>query len=201
MPGCGWPKFYNGWGWRSASLSLPLGSRASFAAFRCPRTALNIVRTARATTGAPDFAGAQRQAVTKSAGLCDLSHGIFPGNSLNDRFDGVSDHISREDRMSRLCRTAVAALTFAMIGVVGLALGTSTIVAADLAIVPRPSRIQHPSAPASSVMRLEEFAKGPNASCTAWTDGCRSCGSSPDGVFCSNVGIACQPSEPRCTRR
>ena len=82
--------------------------------------------------------------------------------------------------MSRLCRTAVAALAFAVIGVVGLALGTSAIVAADLAVVPGPSRTQHPSAPASrgnAVMRLEEFAKGPNASCTAWTDGCRSCGS------------------------
>jgi hypothetical protein len=105
--------------------------------------------------------------------------------------------------MSRVRRIAVAALTFAMIGVVGLTLGMSTIVAADLAVVPGPSRTQHPSAPASrgnAVMRLEEFANGPNASCTAWTDGCRSCGRGPDGVFCSNVGIACQPSAPRCTR-
>jgi hypothetical protein len=34
----------------------------------------------------------------------------------------------------------------------------------------------------------------------AWTDGCRACGRNPDGVFCSNVGLACQASEPRCTR-
>jgi hypothetical protein len=33
--------------------------------FRAPRTALNIVRTARAITGAPDFAGAWRQAAVK----------------------------------------------------------------------------------------------------------------------------------------
>jgi hypothetical protein len=105
--------------------------------------------------------------------------------------------------MSRLCRTMLAALAFAMIGIIGLALDTRTTFAADLAIVPRPSRTQHPGAAApksDAGVRLEEFAKGPNASCTAWTDGCRSCGSGPDGVFCSTAGIACQPSRPHCTR-
>src|ERR1700733_10718497 len=81
-----------------------------------------------------------------------------------------------------------------------LGLGTVSTFAADLAIVPRHSGHQHPGADTSAPdagTRLEEFAKGPNASCTAWTDGCRSCGKGPDGVFCSNVGIACQPSQPR----
>jgi hypothetical protein len=37
----------------------------------------------------------------------------------------------------------------------------------------------------------------PDASCVAWTDGCRNC--TKDG--CSNIGIACQPSEVRCLSR
>jgi hypothetical protein len=87
-------------------------------------------------------------------------------------------------------------------GFLALGLGTVSTFAADLAIVARRSGHQHPSAGTSKPdtgTRLEEFAKGPNANCTAWTDGCRSCGKGPDGVFCSNVGIACQPSQPRCS--
>ena len=89
-----------------------------------------------------------------------------------------------------------------------LALGADLAVAADLAVIPRHSGHQHPdtvtskpdtSKPATE-MRLEEFAAGANASCTAWNDGCRSCGKGPSGVFCSNVGIACLPSQPQCTR-
>ena len=89
---------------------------------------------------------------------------------------------------------------FALAGL--LALGTELTFAADLPVVSRNSARQHPSAGASkpdTETRLEEFAKGPNASCTAWTDGCRSCGKGPEGVFCSNIGIACQPSQPRCS--
>jgi hypothetical protein len=38
--------------------------------------------------------------------------------------------------------------------------------------------------------------------CTAWTDTCRHCErSDTDAVFCSNIGIACQPAEVTCTRR
>jgi hypothetical protein len=33
--------------------------------------------------------------------------------------------------------------------------------------------------------------------CYAWSDGCRICTSG----FCSNIGIACQPSDIRCTQR
>ncbi len=88
----------------------------------------------------------------------------------------------------------------------GLALG-SGLYAADLVVVPGHSDGKPHSAPKdtsriNSGMPLEEFAKGPNAACTAWTDGCRTCGKGSDGgVFCSNVGIACQRTEPRCTRQ
>ena len=103
-----------------------------------------------------------------------------------------------------LRRWAAIVGLFALTGLLGLALGTELAFAADLAVVPRNSARQHPGAGASkpdTETRLEEFAKGPNASCTAWTDGCRSCGKGPEGVFCSNIGIACQPSQPRCSRR
>ena len=104
--------------------------------------------------------------------------------------------------VARLGREVFSAL--ALIGLLGLPGGTRLTSAADLSLVPRHSKTNDLGAPASKVdadLRLEGFAKGPNATCTAWTDGCRSCGNGPDGIFCSNVGIACQPSEPHCTRR
>jgi hypothetical protein len=86
----------------------------------------------------------------------------------------------------------------------GLALG-SGLYAADLAVVPvhsgsKPHSSLKDTSRINSGTPLEEFAKGENAACTAWTDGCRTCGKGREGVFCSNVGIACQPSEPHCTR-
>jgi hypothetical protein len=101
--------------------------------------------------------------------------------------------------MPRLCR--IAAIVTLL--VLGLDPGTRSALAADLPLVPGHSQTRHREAPASKAgvePRLEEFAKGPHAACTAWTDGCRTCGRNPDGVYCSNVGIACLPSEPRCTR-
>jgi hypothetical protein len=97
-------------------------------------------------------------------------------------------------------RTAVIVITLALIVLLGSTLGKGSIFAADLSLLPRHSESRSPDASAKTESRLEDFAKGPNAACTAWTDGCRSCGSGPDGVFCSNVGIACQPSKPRCSR-
>jgi hypothetical protein len=93
----------------------------------------------------------------------------------------------------------------AIIGVAALigliALSTGLAFAADLAIIPRHSHHHTTVAPKPDTeTQLEEFATGANAGCTAWTDGCRSCGKGPSGVFCSNVGIACQPSQPQCTR-
>jgi hypothetical protein len=38
--------------------------------------------------------------------------------------------------------------------------------------------------------------------CAAWTDSCRTCLREADNtVVCSNIGIACQPAEVRCTAR
>jgi hypothetical protein len=100
--------------------------------------------------------------------------------------------------MPRLCQIAAIVILL----VLGLSPGTRPAFAADLPLVSGHSQI-HREAPASSggvETRLEKFAKGPHATCTAWTDGCRTCGRNPDGIYCSNVGIACLPSEPHCTR-
>ena len=88
-------------------------------------------------------------------------------------------------------------------GFLGFALGRESAFAADLAVIPRHIGHPHHGADISkpdAEKRLEEFATGTNANCTAWTDGCRSCGKGPEGVFCSNIGIACQPSQTRCSR-
>lgn len=38
--------------------------------------------------------------------------------------------------------------------------------------------------------------------CIAWTDQCRSCERGEnDAIFCSNIGIACQPAAITCSRR
>jgi hypothetical protein len=106
--------------------------------------------------------------------------------------------------MSISGRTVVIIGLLALTGALALTLSTGSS-AADLPMVPRHSPIKRLPLPKDasrmdSGMRLEEFAHGPNAACTAWTDGCRSCGKGADGVFCSNVGVACVPTEPRCTR-
>jgi hypothetical protein len=105
--------------------------------------------------------------------------------------------------MPRRFRVAVTVVVFSMTGLSSLTLGSRPILAADLPLVIKHSKAPHVTAPVSkdnAEPRLEEFAKGLNASCTAWTDGCRSCGSGASGVFCSTPGIACQSSEPHCTR-
>jgi hypothetical protein len=40
-----------------------------------------------------------------------------------------------------------------------------------------------------------------DAACMAWTDGCRTCMRTGADVVCSNIGIACQPGQDRCTAR
>jgi len=101
--------------------------------------------------------------------------------------------------MSLRYRTAIVGW-FALAGLFSLALDMGSAFAADLPLIPRHSRTQHPATSKPDTGRLEDFAKGSNAGCTAWTDGCRSCGKGPEGVFCSNVGIACLPSQPHCSR-
>ena len=100
--------------------------------------------------------------------------------------------------MSLRYRTAILGL-FALTGSLVLDIGSAF--AADLPLIPRHSRTQHKATPESDAGRLEDFAKGANAGCTAWTDDCRACGKNPGGVVCSNVGIACLPSRPHCTRQ
>jgi len=40
----------------------------------------------------------------------------------------------------------------------------------------------------------------PAPTCIEWTNGCRLCRLADDGTpACSNVGIACQPKDSRCT--
>ena len=64
--------------------------------------------------------------------------------------------------------------------------------AADVDVKPPPE----PAAPAASV-----FAP-PDASCVAWTDGCRVCRKPETGeTVCSNVGPACIPQAIQCTQR
>jgi hypothetical protein len=40
-----------------------------------------------------------------------------------------------------------------------------------------------------------------DAACVAWTDGCRTCKRTGADIVCSNIGIACQPGQDRCTAR
>ncbi len=92
-------------------------------------------------------------------------------------------------RMSRLFEIAI------IITIIFLDLSVeSKIFAADLHVVRSHSETQNPRVP------IVKMPKGLSSACTAWTDGCRTCGRNPDGVFCSNVGIACQPSELHCIR-
>jgi hypothetical protein len=37
--------------------------------------------------------------------------------------------------------------------------------------------------------------------CLEWNDGCRTCRRDTAAVRCSNIGIACQPTQISCTRR
>jgi hypothetical protein len=42
----------------------------------------------------------------------------------------------------------------------------------------------------------------PEPLCLEWTDGCRVCQKPATGeAVCSNIGVACLPQAPRCTRR
>jgi hypothetical protein len=104
--------------------------------------------------------------------------------------------------MPRVFRISFAVMVLAITGLSDLTPGSRSALAADLPLVIKHSKPPRVSAPVSNdEPRLEQFAKGPNASCTAWTDGCRSGGSDASGISCSTPGIACQPAEPHCTRR
>jgi hypothetical protein len=56
------------------------------------------------------------------------------------------------------------------------------------------------SQPSQSGMSIE--LKDVDQACLEWTDTCRVCKRAANNQFsCSNIGIACQPSAGRCTRR
>jgi hypothetical protein len=59
-----------------------------------------------------------------------------------------------------------------------------------------------PSAPAPATAPAFQGFGDADKTCLAWTDQCRSCRrEADDTVNCSNIGIACQPAEIRCTAR
>jgi hypothetical protein len=62
--------------------------------------------------------------------------------------------------------------------------------AADLPLKPVPASEQADTNPLTP----------PTATCSEWTDGCRTCARAADGTAsCSNVGIACVPKARQCT--
>jgi len=53
----------------------------------------------------------------------------------------------------------------------------------------------------AAIETLWQFGKQEKL-CIEWTDGCRGCRrDDADAISCSNIGIACQPQEIRCTLR
>jgi hypothetical protein len=79
------------------------------------------------------------------------------------------------------------------------ALQPAFVPAADLA--PQPPKSTPAAAPPAQPASGGAFAP-PEVGCLEWNDGCRTCQQPAGGeVVCSNVGLACTPQTPRCTRR
>ena len=81
-----------------------------------------------------------------------------------------------------------------------LSLGIASTGAAD---APASTPAEAPAA--TPVGTPEGSLAGADAACLEWTDGCRVCARS-DGkketrFACSNISIACQPAQGRCTKR
>ena len=69
--------------------------------------------------------------------------------------------------------------------------------AADLPVQPRRAA----PAPAATETTMHNYGKT-DPKCSSWTDGCRTCKRGDAGAAnCSNIGIACQAGEIRCTAR
>ena len=82
-----------------------------------------------------------------------------------------------------------------------LAIVVGSAMAAD---VPTSAPAEAPAA-AQPVGTPEASLEGADAACLEWTDGCRVCARS-DGkketrFACSNISVACQPTQGRCTKR
>jgi hypothetical protein len=86
----------------------------------------------------------------------------------------------------------------AVVSIVSIAVGSAT--AAD---IPPSAPAEAPAAPPPGTP--QSSLEGADAACLEWTDGCRVCaradGKKENGFACSNPGIACQPTQGRCTRR
>jgi Tfp pilus assembly protein FimT len=73
-------------------------------------------------------------------------------------------------------------------------------------VLARAAAIAQPSSPApanppAAAPSMQNFGEK-EKTCSAWTDDCRSCRREADNaVNCSNIGIACQPAEIKCTAR
>jgi hypothetical protein len=60
---------------------------------------------------------------------------------------------------------------------------------------------QQPAPAPATAPTVQGFGDA-DKTCVAWTDSCRICLREADNpVVCSNIGIACQPAEIRCTAR
>jgi hypothetical protein len=74
--------------------------------------------------------------------------------------------------------------------------------AAGLAQPQGPAPAPSPAPPAASTEASIHGYGDRDKTCVAWTDTCRHCERGDgDAIFCSNIGIACQPAEITCTRR
>lgn len=84
---------------------------------------------------------------------------------------------------------------------VAVLLAVSTPASAQTTPEPQPAPAS-PAAPAPSEEEATMHAFGErDKQCAAWTDDCRICRRNGDTVACSNIGIACQPKDIRCTAR
>jgi hypothetical protein len=73
------------------------------------------------------------------------------------------------------------------------------LVSAVLLVGPATAQQSVPApAPATTIQGFGDSDK----TCVAWTDECRTCRREADNTaVCSNIGIACQSAETRCTAR
>jgi hypothetical protein len=82
------------------------------------------------------------------------------------------------------------------------AIGLVGLVAAALSVGTAAIAQQAAPAPAPATAPTVQGFGDADKTCAAWTDSCRTCLREADNtVVCSNIGIACQPAEIRCTVR
>jgi len=79
---------------------------------------------------------------------------------------------------------------------VAVLLATSAAASAQSTPAPQPA----PAPSAAEQASMQAFGES-DKQCAAWTDECRICRRTGDQVACSNIGIACQPKDIRCTAR